>query len=62
VIDRLVPIRIKPCAMLVESVNSATMVFMTPIFPFNAPARHRLLNRITFIDLEYLKTHNTPEN
>jgi len=62
VIDSTVPIKIKPCAMLVESVNSAIMVFMTPIFPFNKPARHRLFNKITLFNIEYLKTRNTPEN
>ena len=30
------------CAALVESVISATMLFIIPAFPFRAPVRHRL--------------------
>ena len=30
------------CATLVSSVTSAIMLFTTPMFPLNAPCRHRL--------------------
>jgi hypothetical protein len=34
----------KACAMLVESVNSPIMLFMTPVFPLSSPLRHRLFS------------------